>query len=175
MHVKYAFRHWLYSVPNVFVVATDVIVVARGVWAERAGVATVWRGVAVRTTERFVALRDVAVVDALRDVFIVTALRGDDDASVVVASRAVVVAERATVVRPPRDVDVWTAFSERRDTGAVVVVARAITVGVDFADWGVAPRDTDCASRTAASACMMPMQHSNVKIQIRFIPVYYIL
>lgn len=50
-----------------------------------------------------------------------------------------------------------------------VTVVRAITDGELLTD--VAWRDIDSESRTAASACMMPMQHINVKSKIRFIPV----
>ena len=51
-----------------------------------------------------------------------------------------------------------------------VVVVRAITDAELFPD--DVCRDIDSESRTAASACMMPMQHINVKSKILFIPVF---
>lgn len=61
------------------------------------------------------------------------------------------------------DIDVFC------DVGVVVVV-RAITDAELFPD--DVCRDIDSESRTAASACMMPMQHINVKSKILFIPVF---
>ncbi len=156
MHEKYASRHVLYPVPNVFVPVADVVV-ARATAPLRATV--------------FVALRaDDCVVVALRAV--VVALR----AVVLVRAALRAVAVRLTVLRAVvravalRDV-VVVAAPVRADVCdcAVSDFARVVTLSL-----GVV-RVTLDTLRTAASAKPMPAQSVAAKSKIFFILGFVIM
>lgn len=106
MHVKYASRHALYPVPNVFVPVAMTVVAARALRATLAGVPL--RAVVVVVAARDVVARAV-VVDAVRATVFVDAVRADTPVAlrnVVVLAVLRVVAVRdcaLTVVAPPRD------------------------------------------------------------------------
>lgn len=155
MHEKYASRHVLYPVPNVFVPAADVVV-ARATAPLRATV--------------FVALRaDDGVVVALR--VVVVALR----AVVLVRAALRAVAVRLTVLRAVvRAValrDVVVVAPVRADVCDCVVsdFARVVTLSL-----GVV-RVTLDALRTAASAKPMPAQSVAAKSKIFFILGFVIM
>jgi len=106
MHVKYASRHALYPVPNVFVPVAVAVVVAR---ALRAGVIVVaTRDVATRAV-LVDAVRATVFGDAVRATVFGDAVRADvsvalRDVMTLVLPRVVVVRDCALTVPPPRDV-----------------------------------------------------------------------
>ena len=152
----------LYPVPNVFVTVDGAIVVARALRAVRADGVTVLRAVvAVRTTLFVVALRGDAVVcwfvavlatDAARDVPDVVAVRTLPDVRLTVVELFLVIVLVALLL----------------DCVVGIRAVRAITAVPEFVvDWVF--RVTVFVSRTAASACAMPIKHAIVKIINLFI------
>ena len=119
MHVKYASRHMLYSVPNEFDCVVDIDMVARagrvcvlvfcvlragriGVWAVRVAVVFVARAfVAVRAVERGVdALREMMLAPDVRAVVLDDGREGADDA-LFVSVRDMVFASRTAALAMP--------------------------------------------------------------------------
>ena len=172
MHVKYAFRHWLYSVPNVFVTLVGATVMLRAVSRpERATVLDAARDcvVAVRAIVLFDVPRDVADAVfgvAARATVVVAAARDLDAVRVFCAFVAV----RETVVAFVRAVVFLVTF------GWVAVgvrpVVRAITVWVSLSLGEDVVRFIAFVPRTTAPASAMLMQQAAIKNRIFLISCY---
>ena len=173
MHVKYAFRHWLYSVPNVFVTLAGATVTLRAVSRpERATVLDAARDcvVAVRAIVLFDVPRDVAdaVFGVAARATVVVAAARDLDAVRVFC--AFVVAVRETVVAFVRAVVFLVTFG----WAAVGVrpVVRAITVWVSLSLGEDVVRFIAFVPRTTAPASAMLMQQAAIKNRIFLISCY---
>ena len=172
MHVKYAFRHWLYSVPNVFVTLVGATVTLRAVSRpERATVLDAARDcvVAVRAIVLFDVPRDVADAVfgvAARATVVVAAARDLDAVRVFCAFVAV----RETVVAFVRAVVFLVTFG----WAAVGVrpVVRAITVWVSLSLGEDVVRFIAFVPRTTAPASAMLMQQAAIKNRIFLISCY---
>lgn len=173
MHVKYAFRHWLYSVPNVFVTLVGATVTLRAVSRpERATVLDAARDcvVAVRAIVLFDVPRDVADVAfgvVARATVVVAAAR---DLDVVRVFCAFVVAVRETVVAFVRAVVFLVTVGWA--TVAVRPVVRAITVWVSLSLGEEVVRFIAFVPRTTAPASAMLMQQAAIKNRIFLISCY---
>ena len=172
MHVKYAFRHWLYSVPNVFVTLAGATVTLRAVSRpERATVLDAARDcvVVVRAIVLFDVPRDVADAVfgvAARATVVVAAARDLDALRVFCAFVAV----RETVVAFVRAVVFLVTFG----WAAVGVrpVVRAITVWVSLSLGEDVVRFIAFVPRTTAPASAMLMQQAAIKNRIFLISCY---
>lgn len=172
MHVKYAFRHWLYSVPNVFVTLAGATVTLRAVSRpERATVLDAARDcvVAVRAIVLFGVPRDVAdaVFGVVARATVVVAAARDLDAVRVFCA---FVAVRETVVAFVRAVVFLVTFG----WAAVGVrpVVRAITVWVSLSLDEDVVRFIAFVPRTTAPASAMLMQQAAIKNRIFLISCY---
>ena len=172
MHVKYAFRHWLYSVPNVFVTLAGATVTLRAVSRpERATVLDAARDcvVAVRAIVLFDVPRDVADAVfgvAARATVVVAAARDLD----VVRVFCAFVAVRETVVAFVRAVVFLVTFGWAMV--AVRPVVRAITVWVSLSLGEDVVRFIAFVPRTTAPASAMLMQQAAIKNRIFLISCY---
>lgn len=159
MHVKYASRHALYPVPNVFDAVAVVVPARAGVRAARdidAAATVVAPLRAVRALFAAVALRAVVLCTVFRAVravvFVVARVAVRDCAAVVAAVRTVTVPARGVAVRAsPRD---------------ETVCAEDVVV-----DW----RFMLDASRTAALATPMPTASVPTKSKNFFIIIEYMI
>ncbi len=158
MHVKYASRHALYPVPNVFDAPTPTTV-ARAALRAVFAVFFLCGVVAVRATDCATALRDV--VAALR---ITAPLRDWVDLEF---ERAADVAVRETVLVALREEVVALAWPVAADCPRMPTADDVICADCD-GDWVRCMLD---ALRTAASAKPIPQQHAVARSKIFFILV----